>query len=371
MTVKASYFIDVSGLKLSEETDAVAKWVHALPIGKYKHPVYGDIDVSAERSKRFADSVKNKVRGIDPSINYDHNNAGDASGWVKDAESRNDGLWLLVEWTKTAIEKIKEKAYKYFSTEFHDEWEDPQGNKHTDVIFGGALTNRPFIKDLVPVNLSETTIDTAFELVSAITGSDKDSLKGGNMPLSDEDLKKIVEGVATKLTETKVADPGIKKLTDIPELKALAEENPTVATLIKFVETQNIELATNAKSLKEAEIAAKLAEFDRSKIVLTPVARQLAQNIMMELDEELIEPFWKLMEAMKRGNSFLVELGERAGATVNYGSHKSAAKQFDELTAKLKTENKLSDADAYEQAARENPALYNSYRKELMEGAER
>lgn len=371
MTVKASYFIDVSSLKLSEENDAVTKWVHALPIGKYKHPVYGDIDVSTERAKRFADSVKNKTRGIDPSINYDHNNQGDAAGWVKDAESRTDGLWLFVDFTKTAVQKIKEKAYKYFSAEFHDEWEDAHGNKHTDVVVGGALTNRPFIKDLVPVNLSEATVDTAFELISAITGSDVNSLKGGNMSLSEEDLKKIVDGVATKLTETKVTDSGVKRLTDIPELRALAEENPTVATLIKFVETQNLELATSAKSLKEADIAAKLSEFDRSKIVLTPVARKLAQDIMMELNEDLIEPFWKLMEAMKRGNSFLVELGERAGATVNYGSHKSAAKQFDELTAKLKTENKLSDADAYEQAARENPALYNSYRKELMEGADR
>lgn len=368
MTVKATYFIDVSGLQLSEETEAVTKWVHALPIGNYQHPVYGKITVTPDRAKRFADSVKTKVRGIDPSINYDHNNQGDASGWVKDAEARNDGLWLFVEWTKTAVQKIKEKAYKYFSTEFHDEWEDAQGNKHTDVIVGGALTNRPFIKDLVPVNLSEATVETAFDLVSAITGKDADSLKGGNMPLSEEDLKKIVDGVATKLAENKVTDPSVKKLTDIPELKALAEENPTVATLIKFVETQNLELATSAKSLKEADIAAKLAEFDRSKIVLTPVARKLAQDIMMELDDNLIEPFWKLMEAMKRGNSFLVELGERAGATVNYGSAKSAVKQFNELADGLKDKLKLSNADALEMAARENPALYKSYRRELMEG---
>jgi hypothetical protein len=371
MTVKASYFIDVSGLQLSETDDKATTWVHALPIGTYKHPVYGDMSITADRVKRFADSVKTKVRGIDPSINYGHNGDGEAAGWVKDAENRNDGLWLLVEFTKTAVQKLKEKAYRFFSSEFHDEWTDAQGNKHTDVIFGGALTNRPFMKDLVPVNLSEATVDTAYELVSAITGSSVDSLKGGNMPLSEEDLKKIVDGVSTKLSESKVTDPAVKKLTDIPELKALAEENPMVATLIKFVETQNVELATSAKSLKEADIAAKLSEFDRSKIILTPVARKLAQDLMMELDESLIEPFWKLMEAMKRGNSFLVELGERAGATVNYGSHKSAAKQFDELTAKLKTDKKLSDADAYEQAASENPALYASYRKELMEGADR
>jgi hypothetical protein len=368
MTVKASYFIDVSGLKLSEETDAVTRWVHALPIGKYKHPLYGDIVVDETRAKRFAENVKNKIRGIDPSINYDHNNAGDASGWVKDAQARNDGLWLFVEWTKTAVEKIKEKAYKYFSTEFHDEWTDAQGNKHTDVIVGGALTNRPFIKDLVPVNLSEATVDTAFELVSSITGKDIDSLKGGtSMPLSEEEMDKIVEKLAVKITEKPNVNPIVKKLTDIPELKALAEENPMVAALIKHVESQNSTLEQSAKALKEAEIERKLADFDRSKIILTPVARQRVASLMEAIPTELSEDFWALLTEMKKGSSFLVELGERAGATVNYGSPKTAIRQLDELAAKYKAEKQLSDADAYEMAARENPALFNSYRKELME----
>jgi len=373
--MKSSYVLDVGVLSFDEANGVDSSWIHALGIGSYKHPIYGTIDVTAERAKNFADSVRNKVRGtVDPSINYVHDNADVAAGWVKDAEARSDGLWLFVEWVKDAAQAIKDKKWRYFSSEFTDEWEDPQGVKHKDVILGGALTNRPFMKDLVPINLSEETYDLAYDLIAAATGQTVDTLKGGNsMTLSDEDLNKIVAGVTTKLAEAKVTggDPAAKKLTDIPELKELAESNPLVATLIKYVETQNLELATNTKSLKEAEIAAKLADFDRSKIVLTPVARKLAQDIMMELDDRLIEPFWKLMEQMKRGNSFLVEMGERAGATVNYGSHKTAKKSFDEITAKLMSEQKLSAGDALEEAARQNPDLYNRYRQELMEGADK
>lgn len=369
--MKSSFILDVAGLTFSENSGVESSWVHALPIGSYKHPVYGTIDISADRAKNFADNVKAKARGIDPSINYNHNNQDVAAGWVKDAESRVDGVWLFVEWVKAAAEKIKAKEWRYFSSEFEDEWEDPQGKKHKDVILGGALTNRPFMKNLVPINLSEETYNLAFDLVSTITGKDTDSLKGGNMSLSDDDLKKIVEGVATKLAEGKVTDPApTKSLADLPELKALAEENPMVATLIKFVETQKVELSTNATALRLAEVDKKLSDFDRSKIVLTPVARKLAGDIMMSLSDDLQEPFWKLLTEMKRGSSFLVELGERAGATVNYGSHKSAVSEFNDATKKLMSEDKLTAGDALERVAADNPTLYARYRNELMAGAD-
>lgn len=371
--MKSSFVLDTGILAFEESAGVESSWVHALNIGDYKHPVYGDIKISAERAKAFADNVKNKVRGtVEPSINYVHNNESVAAGWVKNADARADGLWLFVEWVKDAAQAIKDKKWRYFSSEFEDEWTDPQGVKHKDVILGGALTNRPFMKDLLPINLSEETYNVAFDLISAATGKDVDTLKGGNMELTEEQLTKIIEGVSTKLAEAQVAktDPAVKSLADLPELKALAEENPMVATLIKFVETQKVELSSSAKQLKEADIKARLADFDRSKIVLTPVARKLAEDLMMELDERHQEPFWKLLTEMKRGSSFLVELGERAGATVNYGSHRSAKKEFDDATKKLMSEDKLSPADALERVAAENPNLYARYREELMAGAD-
>src|SRR3990172_6757872 len=371
---RASYLVDVAGLAFDEQNGVKSSWVHALPIGSFKHQVYGTIDVNAERAKRFADNVNNNVRGIDPSINFVHNNADVAAGWVKKGESRSDGVWLFVEWTNDAATAIAEKKWRYFSSEFEDEWEDNQGAKHKAVMFGGALTNRPFMKNILPVNLSETTVDIAFDLVSAITGKEVDALKGGNgMPLSEDDLKKIVEGVATKLAEgkptpTPTPEP-TPSLREIPELKQLAEENPMVELLIKHVEAQKVEAAQSAVALKEADVQRKLSDFDRSKIVLTPVARKIAAELAMEMPTALSERFWTLMTEMKRGSSFLVELGERAGATVNYGNQKSAVKLFEELSTRVREERKISAADAYEAVANDNPELYRRYRHELMEGA--
>src|SRR5258706_5286249 len=227
----SSYLVDVSGLTLNETNGTDASWVHALPIGSYKHPIYGTIDITADRAKSFADSVTSKVLGtVEPSINYVHDNSNVAAGWVKNAEARSDGVWLFVEWVKDAAQAIKDKKWRYFSSEFEDEWTDTQGVKHKDVIRGGALTNRPFMKNLVPINLSEATIDLAFDLVAELTGKDKDSLKGGNgMALDDADITKIVDALAVKIGTPPVPPtpptPTVS-LMDIPELKALAEENP-------------------------------------------------------------------------------------------------------------------------------------------------
>lgn len=372
MTVKATYLADISGITLSEE-DKPQSWVHALSLGAFKHPVYGTIDITTERVKNFVENVKNKVRGVDLSTNYihgpDQTGDGEASGWIKDADARSDGLWVLVEWTTEAAKKIKEKAFKYFSSEFYDEWEDQTGKKHTDVLFGGGLTNRPYLKNLVPINLSEQSYEIALDLIELGKGL---GTEGGNMPLSDEELDKIVNKLAVKLSERKPGvDPVVKKLTDIPELKALAEENPMVKALLATVESQNVNIADTAQKLKEAELAQKLSEFDRSKIVLTPVARQRVTNLMSQMPEELTEEFWTLLSEMKRSSAFLVELGESAGATVNYGSPKSAVKQFDEAAAKLMAETKITYNDAVERVASENPALYKRYRSEQFEGVNR
>jgi Mu-like prophage I protein len=371
--VTANFLVDAAGLQFSDAT-ALSTWIHALPLGAYKHPVYGTVDITTDRAAKFVESVKTKIRGIEPSINYEHDNSSGAAGWVKDAESRSDGVWLFVDFVPDAAAAVKDKKWRYFSAEFMDEWTDPQGVKHNDVIVGGALSNRPFMKNLVPINLAESTYDTAFELVSIISGQPVDSLKGGsNVDLSDEQIDKIVTKLAEKLSPTPPTPPTpqMPKLSDIPELKSLAEENPMVKALIEHVESQNVNLAESAKRLKEAEVERQLAEFDRSKIVLTPTARQRVVNIMNQMPTELSEEFFQLMQDMKKSSAFLVELGERAGTTVNYGSPKSAAKQFEDAAAKLMSEAKINYTEAVERVASENPALYRRYRSEQFEGATR
>lgn len=377
MTFQATYLVDVGGLSLSEENGKPTSWVHVLPLGSYKHPTYGTIDVTPTRVARFVENVKNRVRGIDPSINYLHQGDGEAAGWIKNAEARSDGLWAFVEWTSSAAQKLKEKAFKYFSAEIFEEWEDPQGRKHSDVLFGGALTNRPFMKNMVPLNLSENTIDSAFELVSLITGNDKDSLKGGKMELSDEQMDQLVAklseklGVAVPPKDDKPKDdktPDGLKLSEIADLKKLAEDNPLVAGLVKHLENQGVNLAETSQKLRETQVAQKMSEFDRaSKLVLTPATKKLIHELVMEMPQSLSEKFWDVMNQMRTSQGFLVELGERTGASVKFGEQKTASQRFSELVNEhMQKGTDVSYPDAVENVAKANPSLWEEYRQETF-----
>ncbi len=370
------YLIDLSSIQLDENDQVHSSWIHALPLGEYTHPVFGKIQVTAERAKRFAESVKNKVRGVDPSINYNHNNVDVASGWVKDAETKDTGLWLFVEWTKNAAQKIKDKEYRYFSAEYYDKWKDPTGKEHQDVLFGGALTNRPYMKNLLPINLSEASVDYAFGLVDAITKAKEAT--------QDMDLKKLNEllGLPVDTTEevalAKLAeriqepaqddkdkkDPIIVPKPNIStELKSLAEENPMVKALIETVDAQNKALNDFQVGLREADISKKLSEFDASKIILTPVAKDKIHDFLLDAPVELHEKFWDILGLMKSSSGLLVELGERAGAGVKYGRSKDGVALFMDEANRYAQEAKVTLDEAMSHVSRTQPELWNSYRQ--------
>ena len=82
-------WMDLSGVQFNEEDTSRTIWLQALPLGTYDHPVHGEIKITPERIKRFADNINNKVRGQDLDIDYDHKAIDTkAAGWVQAAEDR-------------------------------------------------------------------------------------------------------------------------------------------------------------------------------------------------------------------------------------------------------------------------------------------
>ena len=362
-----SYIVSLSDVKLEGDST----WIHALPFGQYKHPLFGVIDASMQKINGLADSVKKKVRGIDPSINLNHDNDSPdgAAAWVKDAQVRSDGLWLFVDFVKDAAQKIREKKFKYFSIEFADDWEDPEGNKFKDVVVGGALTNRPFMKNLVPINLSESVIDNAFDLVSGITGKTPESLKGDTM--KPDELQAIIDGVTKNLKESLTPakiEPNkteIGKLAELEEFKKLAESNPVAKSLLTHFEFQAQAIADSNKRMRETMVDSTLAEFDNSKLVLTPSAKELAREIMLEVSDDTSKKFYEFMSQVRTSSNFMVELGERSGAAVRRGvssMDKSATQLFSERTNAIMLDEKVDFMTAADRVAREDPALYEAYR---------
>jgi Mu-like prophage I protein len=151
--------IDLGTVGLAEDRPT---WLHAFPLGRYVHPVHGELVFTRERLERLAEGVNRGVRGITPALDFDHREdrakGGKAAGWITAAEVRADGLWIAVEWTEEALGEVRAGAWRYLSPEFGD-WTDPRtGVRHRDVLLGAALTNRPFLRDLAPVAACEVAI---------------------------------------------------------------------------------------------------------------------------------------------------------------------------------------------------------------------
>lgn len=154
---KAFYYLtDISNIELQAEGDKKSSWIEIFRIGKWNHPKHGIIEGSKKLFNDFIDNWRAGVLGRDIAIDRTHNPEEGATGWVKDMKIVGDRLKALVEWTPWGIDLIENKGFKYFSPEYRDSYTDKEnGKEYKNVLYGGALTNRPFLTDLAPVVLSE------------------------------------------------------------------------------------------------------------------------------------------------------------------------------------------------------------------------
>lgn len=137
--------------------------VELLCEGKYIHPVYGEITLTEDIFGRMKDNFDRNVRGIDISIDYTHDNENGeepAACWIKELgiclnSKSKKVLKAKVEFTPKGKKLVTEKEYKYASADFVMNYRDERGKHHPYVLCGGTLTNRPFIKELNPIKLSE------------------------------------------------------------------------------------------------------------------------------------------------------------------------------------------------------------------------
>jgi hypothetical protein len=350
-----------------------------MKVGTYDHAVYGTINFTPEKLQQFADNVANNVRGVDLSIDYDHLTVkagqSEAAGWIKQVKFEGGILKGLVEFTKAAAEKIRTKAFRYFSPEFVDKWIDPAGQEHKNVLFGGGLTNRPFLKNLLPINLSELSfgmppteeeevevdpkqLRASIGLAEDASQADVDARLGLIKQLSE-----AFPGGPPKIDPTPVKPPTV---TLGAEIKALAEANPAAAALVAHLEDQASRLGEMQIQLREADVSKKLHEFDGSKIALSPVAKAMATKILSDprIPQEVSDSIYDLMTAMRDGQNFFVELGERAGGYSRVGRDEKPAEQvFSEMVDALVLKGKPY-VQALDEVARANPDLYNQYRSE-------
>lgn len=386
----------LAGLQLSEDS----KWVQLLSVGKVKHPLHGEIPLTQEKLQKFVDNFKAGVRGTDLDIDYDHKQdpakGRKAAGWIKDLVADTRGLWAQVDWTDEAKQAIKSGEYKYTSAEFLDKWTDQEGKVHYDVLAGAAITNRPFLKNMVPVNLNEVLLEDEEDsmneelkkaLIAKYQLSDdatEDQIKQAvHNEKPDEsnkvDLSKATIEWSDDKSTAKVKIPGtdgevevkapepVKASEEDEHLKKLAETDPQVKALLDEREENNKRMQRIEQAQRLTEINAQLNEITGLPPVVLTELRDTLVTAPKQFSDKVVDAVKQLAE-----KGFVPQGTESGGGGPSANDDVSggdAVKKFNDAVEKAKKDNKeLSDTDAYELVATQNPLLYDQYSSAVRDG---
>lgn len=251
--------IDVNTTKFEEdETGAIFSNVQILKTGKFNHPYIGFFEVAKSTMKEMKKNFDDKIRGVELAVDYHHQNQQGAAGWFREIflnETKKE-LWAKIEWTSEGKTFIEDKVFRYFSPEFRFEWQDEEtGKGYRNVLFGGALTNRPFLKNMAPISLSEISENQTTKEVEEM--KIKVKREGKIVEIDEVNLQegdeKVVEKTPEELaTEKKAADEKVEAEKIEAEKKAADEK--------KLAEEKAAKEGIKAEEVKLEERVLKLED---------------------------------------------------------------------------------------------------------------
>lgn len=199
--------VDVTGLEFAD-TDRKTSWIEIMRTGKWDHPVYGRFEITEKDLDEFVANFNNRVRRVDLAVDQAHRPDEGAAGWFKALKREGNRLLALIEWTPLGQELIEAGIYRYFSPEFDFKYKDEEtGKTYRNVLYGGGLTNRPFIKDMQPIMLSEEMADRLLDEIQFSFALEQKGGGGTSKP-TKADVEKDLETLV-----------GLAKAGKIPKLK--------------------------------------------------------------------------------------------------------------------------------------------------------
>lgn len=267
-------------IKLSENTTQI----EIMRTGTWKHPAYGKFSISEKDIEDFILHFNEKVRGVDIAIDLEHGETphkGASVGWIKSLSKQGNSLLAEIEWTELGKEKLKAKEYKYFSPEFKFSYEDHEtGKKYSNVLMGGGLTNRPFIKNMQPVLLSE---DVQLEEHQNNSGF----IYISNTERDEDTLNKKLLGIL-KLDENATEDQVSAAIENV------VKENETLTQKVEDQKTDiaNKENEIQTKTTENVELSEKVKTLTGSKSDLVKDNIKLSERVQ-KIEADLLNKEWE------------------------------------------------------------------------------
>lgn len=268
----------VRGLQFSDGCEDVR--IQVCKDGRWSHPKFGEINVDASTRKAFVENFTNNVRKCgDLPLDYDHQ-PGPAPGWIVGLYNSDDALFADVKMTPSGLEKIRNGEYRFFSPEWHPDWQDPEtGKHHGPTLFGGGLTNRPFFRGMAAINCDE------FGGTGNPPASVPTSAQEGRQPMSD-----LTPGAGATGAEPQAITAA--------EVQRMQER-------IQAVEVENAALRAAEERRGLTDAVSSLA-FSEGRVTLAPAGRAALVDELMKIPAVNREGILTAVKGLQ-----FAELGER------------------------------------------------------------
>lgn len=136
--------------------------IQIMRVGKWNHPAYGEFEVTTETLTEIKTNFDTNIRGIQLAVDENHEPNHKALAWYNELyQVSMTDLYAKLELTQKGADLLNEGAYKYFSPEIvFFKTDEETGNPITNMLVGGAFTNRPFFKSMQPLMASEDGQET-------------------------------------------------------------------------------------------------------------------------------------------------------------------------------------------------------------------
>lgn len=394
-----------------------AKEIHIVPTGKWTHWSGSEFEITPDTVKGIIQAFRDGVRKDIPiTAGHDNGMSGGelpAVGWFKDLIDRGvKGLYGIVEWTEEGKKLLTDRSFKYFSAELAFDYNDLEtGDKRDAVLVGGALTNKPFFKqlDLDPVaafnDSDKGNFVTAFEVpqiinqfndntmdlktivakkVEELTPEEKAFVVEHKAELSVDEAKAFENiiapaPVAPVAPTAETPAPEAPKAPEAPVAPVApvapinASESVTVNALeFSAIKAQADEAVKLREKLDEVTLGTKVDALTLSATnktgIFAPAQKSAVTAFMKTLSESQRDQFKNIVTAIPKVN--FGEIGDQ-GDVVLSNAKDIAAKVKSLAETKVaeakKSNKKLNYTSAVSQVLAENPELSKQYNESLEE----
>lgn len=134
--------------------------IQIMRTGTWQHSLYGEVKVTREMLKEVKKNFDDNVRGVQIAVDENHEDNHAALAWHEELffeEGNEDALFARATLTQAGADKSNDGAYKYYSPEIAFQWTNEEtGTTYSNLLIGGAFTNRPFFKGMKALQASES-----------------------------------------------------------------------------------------------------------------------------------------------------------------------------------------------------------------------